>query len=206
MDVKMAAQTIRDTVTMEQIIAFYGYDVKRGGFMICPFHGDSDPSLKVYKNKAGHSGWHCFGCGRGGSVIDFVKEHENCSFVTAVKAIDQSMNLRMMSQTENPFDADRQLRLQRWLDEFCDAVYAYCDLIVSTLTNAQDIQYKRLKQLEALKIENINALTSKDWDFINSWQEESQYTDYRIAKIEEFKEEVAAWRRKRRTTARAKSP
>ena len=198
MDVKMAAQTIRDTVSMEQIIAFYGYETKRGGFMVCPFHGDSDPSLKVYKNKAGHSGWHCFGCGRGGSVIDFVKEHENCSFTTAVRAIDKSLGLRLLDRTENPFSEDKRIRLQHWMDDFVSAVYEYCDLMISMLKSAQDKQYKRLKELEETKIVNVQALTPHDWDFIHTWKDESQYTDYRIEKIEEFKEVVAAWRRQKR--------
>lgn len=33
----------------------------------CPFHQDATPSLHIYDD--GH--WHCFGCGRGGDVLDF---------------------------------------------------------------------------------------------------------------------------------------
>ena len=36
---------------------------------LCPFHGDSDPSLKVDR---GRGTWHCFGCSEGGSVFTFV--------------------------------------------------------------------------------------------------------------------------------------
>jgi len=38
------------------------------GKVVCPFHDDSTPSLHVYP---GDGGWACFGCGRGGTVIDF---------------------------------------------------------------------------------------------------------------------------------------
>ena len=41
MDLRSAAQTIRDTVTMYQVLDLYGYKTKHG-FMICPFHGDRD--------------------------------------------------------------------------------------------------------------------------------------------------------------------
>jgi CHC2 zinc finger len=43
----------------------------RDGKVACPFHEDRTPSLHVYE---GDGGWYCFGCGRGGSVIDFAAE------------------------------------------------------------------------------------------------------------------------------------
>ena len=54
MNIKQAAQAIRDTVTMDQILQLYGYTTKRG-FMRCPFHGEKTASLKVYR---GTGGWH----------------------------------------------------------------------------------------------------------------------------------------------------
>jgi len=36
------------------------------GKIVCPFHEDTDPSLHVYDE----TGWSCFGCGRGGTIID----------------------------------------------------------------------------------------------------------------------------------------
>lgn len=37
----------------------------------CPFHNDRTPSLTLYPTKAGWR-WQCFGCGRGGDVIDWL--------------------------------------------------------------------------------------------------------------------------------------
>lgn len=34
--------------------------------MRCPFHEDEHPSLQLYPED-----WYCFGCRRGGSVVDF---------------------------------------------------------------------------------------------------------------------------------------
>ena len=81
-----AAEVIKDTVSMRDVAGMLGFTPGRGGFMVCPFHGDHDASLKIYDTKGGHSGWHCFGCGRGGSVIDFVMESEKCISVVAEPA------------------------------------------------------------------------------------------------------------------------
>ncbi len=44
-------------------------EVGRDGKACCPFHNDRTPSLHAYSTA--ERGWTCFGCGRGGSIIDF---------------------------------------------------------------------------------------------------------------------------------------
>ena len=194
MNIKQAGQVIRDQVTMRQILDLYGYTTKHG-FMCCPFHGEKQPSLKVYKDSGG---WHCFGCGRGGSVIDFVMEHESCSFPTAVRAIDQALRLGLMDPHEDPEDARKEKRIQEALDHFVDAVYAYCDLLIKMIEAEQIRNYKHLKELEELQYGHAEKLTADDYTFLLTWKENDQYDNYRIEKIEEFREVVEKWRRKAR--------
>ena len=183
-------------MTIEQILDLYGYRTKRG-FMCCPFHGEREPSLKVY---GGLKGWHCFGCERGGSVLDFVMEHENCKLPAAVRAIDTSLHMGLMDPNENPFEADRERRRQAALDDFVKAVYDYCDMLIKKIEHDQLRDYKRLMELEDLRDGQIQKISADDWTFMLSWKEEDQYNNYRIDKINEFREEVAAWRRKARRT------
>ena len=201
MDVKSAAQVIRDNVSMEQILSLYGYTAKRG-FMVCPFHGDKDPSMKIYTGRNGHSGWHCFGCGRGGSVIDFVQEHEGCSFRTAVKAIDNALRLDLFPSNEDPYELEKNRRIQMWLDEFADAVYAYLDATAMTIETRLRIDTKRMKRIMD---KDVMDRTADDWTFLTAFDSESQYNEYRLEQIDEFREEVAAWRRKARKAGSASS-
>jgi hypothetical protein len=48
--------------------ALTGLELNRFGFIVCPLHADTDPSLKVYDDA--ERGWFCFGCERGGTIID----------------------------------------------------------------------------------------------------------------------------------------
>ena len=115
MDLRSAAQTIRDTVTMYQVLDLYGYKTKHG-FMICPFHGDRDASLKVYD---GARGWCCFGCGRKGSVIDFVMRLFALSFLDACRKLNEDFNLGIPEWNELTDEQRRsidQYRTQRALE------------------------------------------------------------------------------------------
>ena len=194
MNIKMAAQVIRDQVTMDEILGLYGYRAKHG-FMCCPFHGEKAPSLKIYP---GTGGWHCFGCGRGGSVIDFVMEHEGCDFRTAVNAIDQQLRLGLADPYENPMDARSQQRMQNLLDNFMDAVDEYCDEMLRWIERTQILNYKKMFRLEELRQTDIQKISAKDWDFILTFKEEDEYNDYIKEKIEDIREEVKSWRREAR--------
>ena len=196
MNMRMAGQVIRDQVTIEQILDLYGYRTKHG-FMCCPFHGEKEPSLKVY---GGTKGWHCFGCELGGSVIDFVMEHENCKFADAVRAIDTALHLGLLDPHENPFEAKDRQRAQDALDKFVKAVYEFLDYQARKIEIDQTRLIEKVKALEEKLCNDIQSVTADEWTVIDSWKDESEYNDYRQAKIEEFKEEVAAWRRKARRT------
>lgn len=193
MDPKSAAQVIRDSVTMEQIISLYGYKTKHG-FMVCPFHGDKDASLKVYP---GSGGWHCFGCGKGGSVVDFVMEHENCDFRTAVVAIDKAMHMGLADPLEDAYKAEIERKKQEWLDQYVDAINAYCDALKAKIECDLRTDLARVKEIEMMKqTGQMEKLTAADFDFLHMWSETSQYNEYKISRIDEFREEVAEWRRK----------
>jgi DNA primase len=51
---------------------------------ICPFHPEKTPSFVVSREK---QIFHCFGCGAGGNVINFLMQFENVSFPEAVRAL-----------------------------------------------------------------------------------------------------------------------
>ena len=192
MDLRSAAQTIRDTVNTADVVALYGYRVKHG-FMVCPFHGDRDASLKVYP---GTKGWHCFGCGKGGSVIDFVMEQEGCDFRTAVHAIDSAMHLGLNDPHEDPWEAERTDEMQAWADRTAVEIGAYCDRMREKTEEALRTDLARLKDMEEKKADGrIDEMTPADFDFMGEWKEISQRNEYRLEHIERLREGVAEWRR-----------
>ncbi|MCF7796917.1 MAG: DNA primase [Lentisphaeria bacterium] len=56
----------------------------RNYFGLCPFHGEKTPSFSVAPDK---QIFHCFGCGVGGNVINFIMQYEKIEFVEAVKLL-----------------------------------------------------------------------------------------------------------------------
>jgi DNA primase len=67
--------------------------LKRAGanfVALCPFHKEKSPSFNVNPHR---QIFHCFGCHKGGDVFRFVQEHENITFVEAVRRLAQRANI-----------------------------------------------------------------------------------------------------------------
>lgn len=105
-----AAAEIKERLTAARVAELYGFPPGRGGFIRCPFHaGDDHGSLKLYP---GSKGWHCFGCGAGGSVIDFVMRLFGISFRQAVVRIDIDFGLGLDMTGRRGASAERSALME----------------------------------------------------------------------------------------------
>lgn len=88
-----AVQTIKDRLTMTDVLTHYGYKPNRAKFICCPFHNEKTPSMKIYEKD-----YHCFACGEHGDVITFVQKLFSLSFPDALKKIDFDFGLNLYGE------------------------------------------------------------------------------------------------------------
>ena len=91
----------------------------------CPFHNEKTPSFHVLQDK---QFYHCFGCKKGGGVINFIMDIENLTFPEAVRFLAKRANLPVPEEEEQS-GADKLRR--RVLDLNRDAARWYYDLLCS---------------------------------------------------------------------------
>lgn len=95
----IAANDLKNLLTMRDVTERYGIEINRAGFAHCPFHsGDRDASLKIY---SGGRGWYCFGCGEGGDVISFVQKLFNLDFMSALRKLNDDFGLNLPGLAAN---------------------------------------------------------------------------------------------------------
>src|SRR5215204_5893576 len=83
----------------------------------CPFHEERTPSFSV--NPADKL-YHCFGCGKGGDVITFVRETENLDFAGAVEWLADRFRVTLEYEETSPEQEQfrkRRDRLHAVLDQ-----------------------------------------------------------------------------------------
>ena len=59
---------------------------------LCPFHQEKTPSFIVSPQK---EIFHCFGCGEGGNVFNFLMKHEKISFIEAVERLAERAGISL---------------------------------------------------------------------------------------------------------------
>ena len=161
------ARQIKEHLTARQVVELYGFHPDRGGYIQCPFHaGDNHGSLKVYDGDK--SGWHCFGCGKSGTVIDFVMEMERCSFVDALKKLDADFHLGLSDSKESYRNYRKRLSQRR----------------------REEIERKIKKDALEIKIAQRRALWLKIKSFEVSSHEQAQQASEMISRIERIDYEI----------------
>ena len=75
---------------------------------LCPFHNEKTPSFHVDSDKGFYK---CFGCGKAGDAIDFVRETEQLSFTEAVETLGQRYGVAIeYEEGSGPSREERSLR------------------------------------------------------------------------------------------------
>jgi len=100
-------EQIRESNDIVDVVSEY-VQLKRSGrnyFGRCPFHDEKTPSFSVSPDK---QIYHCFGCGAGGNVINFVMEHERLDFLSAVKLLAERANIKIETSTRSDAPRDDQ--------------------------------------------------------------------------------------------------
>lgn len=59
---------------------------------LCPFHSEKTPSFYVSPERGMFK---CFGCGKSGSVIDFVMEHDHVDFIEALEVLADKIGMKL---------------------------------------------------------------------------------------------------------------
>ena len=96
-------QQILDATEIVDVVGEFVTLKKRGTSLIglCPFHNEKTPSFNVSRSKGIYK---CFGCGKGGSAVNFIMEHEHYSFNEALKWLAKRYNIEVREKEEKPED------------------------------------------------------------------------------------------------------
>lgn len=104
-------QKILDTADIVDVVSDFVTLKRRGANYIglCPFHNERTPSFSVSKSKGICK---CFSCGKGGSPVNFIMEHEKMSFNEALRYLAKKYNIeikeRELSDSEREEESDRE--------------------------------------------------------------------------------------------------
>lgn len=136
-------EEVRHRTNIVDIIGQY-VQLKKSGknYMgLCPFHEERSPSFSVAEDK---QIFHCFGCGKGGTVFNFLQEIEGISFPESVKRVADLEHLSVDFDWSEPREvADTPENQQRWslLQLHSKAAELYHHILVNTKIGEPALNY-----------------------------------------------------------------
>jgi len=118
-------QLILDTARIEEVVEDFVTLKRRGANYVacCPFHNEKTPSFYVSPAKGIYK---CFGCGKAGSAVGFVMEHEHCSYTDALKYIANKYHIEVVEEQLSEEEIERRQRSESLLlvSEFAQKYFA----------------------------------------------------------------------------------
>ena len=115
---------ILDTADIVEVVSDFVSLRRRGANFIglCPFHDEKTPSFSVSPAK---QFCHCFGCGKGGSPVGFIMEHEQMSYPEALRYLAKKYHIEIhekeLTSEEKAAQTERESMLV--LNEFASQYF-----------------------------------------------------------------------------------
>ena len=139
-------------------------------FGLCPFHSEKTGSFSVSPSK---QIYYCFGCKKGGGVVNFIMEEENLSFPDAVRFLAKRANMEV---PEEEGDREAGRRRQRLLDLNRAAAMFYYQTLQKPEGRAVQ-EYLNRRQIRRATAVNFGLGASLDqWDALITAMTHKGYT------------------------------
>ena len=161
---------------IEDVVGRY-VNLKRSGanmFGLCPFHGEKTASFSVAPDKGIY---YCFGCHKGGGVINFQMEIEGLSYPDAVRSLAERVGMQVPEDEQYQSRYRQQERL--WALHKEAARFFNTQLYAPA--GAQGLQYAQKRGLPKSTLTKFGIGFAPDsWDALTSAMRAKGYTDQEL--------------------------
>ncbi len=135
-------QVIKGNDIVQVINEFVMLEKKgRNYFGLCPFHSENTPSFSVSPEK---QIFHCFSCGEGGNVIQFIAKIDNLSTTESIKKLASRINLHIdgIIDDNKSVEESRYLEINKFVSEY------YQFTLHNTIEGKKALEYLHSRNLD----------------------------------------------------------
>ena len=105
----------------------------------CPFHNEKSPSFHVVPDR---KMYHCFGCGKGGGVINFVMEMEKLEFVEAVETLAKKNGIEVIYEGNNqPSDLPKDTTKEQLIELYDRVAGSFHFVLIKSPQGEKALKY-----------------------------------------------------------------
>lgn len=146
---------ILDNARIDDVISDFVSLKRRGANFVacCPFHNEKTPSFYVSPAKGIYK---CFGCGKAGTAVGFVMEHEHCSYTDALRYLASKYNIEIEEEEQSAEQIALRQRNESLLQTMEYARQFYCNALQTGEGRSVGYAYYKTRGLEDQTIERFS--------------------------------------------------
>lgn len=167
-------EEIRNRCDVVDIISEYVHLKPAGkGFKgLCPFHEEKTPSFMVSPEK---QLFHCFGCGEGGNVFNFLMKYEKLSFFEAVKMLARKSGVPLPVDEEKENILHKKKERLYKLNNLVANYYREC--LFRTNQGKKVINYFKKRGINDTSVEKYKlGYAPSSWDALSNFLKKKDYS------------------------------
>lgn len=139
----------------------------------CPFHREKTPSFHVSADK---QLYHCFGCGAGGSVVQFIMNAEGLDFPDALRFLAERAGIRLPDDGAIEKNEEKYKRKQQIYQMNRDAALFFRECLLSDKGKAAR-DYVTKRQLSGKTVANFGiGFSPGGWDNLLKYLQNKGYS------------------------------
>ncbi|WP_207695068.1 DNA primase [Enterococcus sp. DIV0212c] len=162
-------EEVRQRTNIVEVVGQY-VQLKKSGknYMgLCPFHEERSPSFSVAEDK---QIFHCFGCGKGGTVFNFLQEIEGINFPESVRRVAEleqiPVNIDWVSTSDT--ETTENLQNRKLIELHKKAADLYHHVLMNTQIGEPALNYLLERGLTKELIETFKiGFAPQKRDFLN---------------------------------------
>ena len=159
---------IQAAADIVQVISRYVALKKAGKNLkgLCPFHQEKTPSFIVSPEK---QIYHCFGCGKGGNVFNFLMETEKITFIEVVRNLASDYGIKLPRHEERSVGAENVFD-RLYLANGAAATFYQKQLFHEV--NQKPLTYLRKRKLSDATVKKFGiGYAPKSWDSLQKYMQ-----------------------------------
>lgn len=168
-------EDIKKRLPVSEVVSQYVKLTRKGDrhWGLCPFHHEKTPSFTVLDSGGFYK---CFGCGKGGSIFDFIMEMEHVDFPQAVEILAKKAGIELKEESEGE---RRQYNRQKAIGELYDRLYrTYHSILLTHPTAKAAREYLERRKVSAQTIERFQlGYAPDDPKWLYGFLRKNDYSD-----------------------------
>ncbi len=168
-------EEIKTRLTLVELVSKYLTLNRKGDryWGLCPFHEEKSPSFSVVPDKGF---FHCFGCGKSGSLFDFHMEMEHLSFPESVRALAESLGIQI--EEENPLEKKKRNEREILSELYTKLAASFHYIFTSSPSGEKGRSYLAERGIDDELVKNYQiGYAPEDPSWLYSFLQKKNYSD-----------------------------